>query len=61
MMMARTTTLSTVTRTRDRSTQARSDFEQAIRDAHAGGESMRKIAVAAGLSYQRVHQILHGK
>lgn len=38
--------------------QARDD---AIRAAHAAGETIRAIAAAAGLSPARVHQILHGK
>lgn len=32
-----------------------------IEAAHESGVSMRQIAEAAGLSHQRVHQILHGR
>lgn len=35
--------------------------DQAIREAHAAGLSIRTIAAEAGLSFQRIHQILHGK
>jgi hypothetical protein len=33
--------------------------EQAIREAHAAGASMRAIAEQAGLSHQRVAQIIN--
>lgn len=33
----------------------------AIREAHEAGETIRAIAAEAGLSHQRVHQILHGR
>ena len=39
--------------------QARSGLEQAIRDARASGETLRDIAEAAGISHQRVWQILN--
>lgn len=39
--------------------------DQAIRDAHSGARnqrpSMRAIAEAAGMSHQRVHQIVNDK
>jgi hypothetical protein len=38
--------------------QARADFIQAIHDAHEHGASLRAIAAAAGISHQRVHQLL---
>ncbi len=36
---------------------ARDRFEQAIRDAHKAGVSLRAIAEDAELSHQRVHQL----
>ena len=36
---------------------ARSEFEQAIKDAIAAGETYREIAKAAGLSLGRISQI----
>lgn len=35
-------------------------WHKAIHDAHAAGLSVRAIAPLAGISHQRVHQILHG-
>lgn len=35
--------------------------DQAIRDAHTAGHSIRAIAVATSLSPARIHQILHGR
>lgn len=35
--------------------------DDAIRAAHADGNSIRVIAAATGLSSARVHQILHGR
>jgi hypothetical protein len=37
---------------------ARVSYQHAIRRLHAGGASLREIADALGLSYQRVHQIV---
>jgi hypothetical protein len=37
---------------------ARVGYQHAIRRLHAGGASLREIADALGLSYQRVHQIV---
>lgn len=39
--------------------KAQSDLRAAIRDARASGETYRDIADAAGLSYQRVWQIVN--
>lgn len=39
-------------------TWARRELHQAIRDAHQAGHSMRAIAEAAGISHQRVAQLL---
>src|SRR6266487_3556709 len=38
--------------------QAQVAYQHAIRRLHASGGSMREIADALGLSYQRVHQIV---
>jgi hypothetical protein len=35
--------------------------DEAIRQAHVAGATIRAIAVEAGLSSARVHQILHGR
>ena len=51
--------LPTVRRAATKAARARAAFEQAIRDAHAAGASTRVIATAAGLSHQRIHQIIH--
>ena len=40
---------------------ARAEFEQAIRDAHKIGHTLREIAEVAGLSHGRIHQIVQGK
>jgi ClpX C4-type zinc finger len=37
---------------------ARVGYQHAIRRLHAGGASLREIADALGLSYQRVHQVV---
>lgn len=42
----------------DQTHEARGAFHQAIRRLHATGGSMREIAVALGMSHQRVHQII---
>ena len=39
---------------------ARTDYHQAIRRLHLAGGSLRDIAEALELSYQRVHQIIQG-
>ncbi len=36
-------------------------FDDAVREASAGGASTRAIAEACGLSHQRVWQIINGK
>ncbi len=38
---------------------SRKAFEDSIREAHASGLSLRVIAAEAGLSFQRIHQIVH--
>ncbi len=48
-----------IRRAKERADKARSAFEQAVREAHASGASMRQIAAEAGLSFQRIHQIVH--
>ncbi len=48
-----------IRRAKERADKARSAFEQAVRDAHASGVSLREIAAEAGLSFQRIHQIVH--
>jgi hypothetical protein len=40
---------------------ASQERDEAIRDAHAAGHPVRAIAGEAGLSHQRVHQIIHGR
>ncbi len=44
---------------KERADKARSAFEDAVRDAHEAGQSLRSIAHEAGLSFQRIHQIVH--
>ena len=39
--------------------ESRADLEESIRAAHASGETYRDIAEAAGLSHQRVWQIVN--
>jgi predicted DNA-binding protein YlxM (UPF0122 family) len=41
--------------------QAAAARDKAIRQAAKDGLSLRKIADAAGISHQRVHQIVHGR
>jgi len=48
-------------RCRKNSDQARNLLNESIRDAAEVGCSLRAISEAAGMSYQRVHQILHGE
>jgi hypothetical protein len=50
-----------VRRAANRSLVARADFEIAIRAASQSGASTRAIATAAGLSHQRIWQILRGE
>lgn len=56
-----TATLRKVRLEAERSTGASQRRDDAIRAAHEAGASIRAIAVEAGLSAARVHQILHGK
>ena len=37
---------------------ARADFHRAVRRLHLNGSSLRELAVALGLSHQRIHQIV---
>jgi hypothetical protein len=53
--------LQRVSKAADKAASARGTFEQAIRDAHQAGVTIRDIARAAGLSSARIHQLLHGK
>jgi DNA-directed RNA polymerase specialized sigma24 family protein len=39
--------------------QTRDEFKAAIRAAVASGETYRDVARMAGISHQRVHQIVH--
>lgn len=53
--------LTRVKQCRRKSDDARSLLVESIRDASAAGCSLRAISEAAGMSYQRVHQILRGE
>jgi len=53
--------LRNVEQARRKSDRARSDLIEAIRVAREGGCSLRSIEEVAGMSYQRVHQILKGE
>lgn len=53
--------LQKVRRTAAKAVSASLDRDNAIREAHAAGATVRAIAAEAGLSFQRVHQILHGR
>ncbi len=50
-----------VTRAAERAAAATDSRNDAIRKAHTDGNTIRAIAIAAGLSAARVHQILHGR
>jgi len=47
-----------IRRARERSDMARAEFHKAIRAGHAAGMTTREIAAKAGLSHQRIHQII---
>lgn len=49
--------LARVRRAAEKATTARQEFEQVIREA-ARTETLRAVAEAAGLSHQRIHQIV---
>lgn len=49
---------SAASRARNRATATREALEREIRAAHRAGASLRAIAEAAGISFQRVQQIL---
>ena len=53
--------LTAVTRAAAKAASASQTRDVTIREAHAGGATIRAIALAAGLSPARVHQILHGR
>lgn len=53
--------LAAVRRAAAKATAASHARDEAIRAAHAQGETVRAIAEVAGISFQRVHQILHGR
>lgn len=53
--------LTEVRRAADKAAFASRGRDDAIRAAHQAGETVRAIAKAAGISHQRVHQILHGR
>jgi hypothetical protein len=44
--------------TEHRAEVARADFHRAVRRLHLNGSSLRELAVALGLSHQRIHQIV---
>ncbi len=49
--------LTKVLRAADKAASALSERDNAIREAHEAGETLRAIAAVVGLSHQRVHQI----
>lgn len=53
--------LTEVRRAARKAALASQERDEAIRAAHEAGETIRAIAVEAGLSSARVHQILHGR
>ena len=53
--------LTKVARAADKAALALRERDDTIRAAYASGETIRAIAAACGLSFQRVHQILHGR
>ncbi len=53
--------LAAVTRAARKAALAAQARDDAIRAACADGATIRAVAVAAGLSPARVHQILHGR
>lgn len=52
-------TLTAVTRAAAKAAQASQARDEAIRQAHADGATLRAIAQAAGLSFARIHQIVN--
>ena len=52
--------LARVERATERVVAARIELNAAIREAYAQGETLRSIARAADISFQRVHQIVRG-
>jgi hypothetical protein len=53
--------LASVTTAASKATQASQRRDELIRQAHAEGSTIRAIALAAGISPSRVHQIIHGR
>ena len=53
--------LQKVRRAAAKAAQASQERDEAIRAAHSAGATVRAIAAEAGLSHQRIHQILHGR
>ena len=53
--------LRAVRRAAVKAVSASRERDDAIRAAHAAGETVRAIAAEAGLSHQRVHQIVHAE
>lgn len=51
-------TLQKVTRAAVKAAASRDALETAIREAHEGGEALRKIADAAGVSHEQIRRIL---
>jgi hypothetical protein len=52
-------TITAVARAAAKAAQASQARDDAIRKAHADGATLRAIAVAAGLSFARIHQIVN--
>jgi DNA-binding NarL/FixJ family response regulator len=53
-----TNPLTRVRRAAERAAAAASERDEAIVDAHKAGLTLKAIAAEAGLSFQRVHQIV---
>jgi hypothetical protein len=52
------TELQRVKRAAAKAAAAREELDQAMREAHAAGASLRKIAEAAGVSYEQVRRVV---
>lgn len=53
--------LTAVTKAAAKAASASTARDEAIRQAAKDGSTVRAIATAAGLSYARIHQIIHGR